>query len=329
VRARDGFDPPPERERDLSRARRLEWATIAFMLSVITLLYFTLGSSQAMKTAWFEDMLSLVPPIAFLVAARYQGRTPTERFPYGYHRTISIAFLCASVALAGFGVLLLFEAVMKLVAREHPTIGTVVLLGHPVWLGWVMMAALLYSVIPPVVLGRMKLPLAERLHDKALYADASMNKADWLTGVAAMVGILGIGMGWWWADATAAALISIDVLRDGWKNLSQSIRDLMDERPTKVGDGDPDDFPERVRAALRALDWVEDADVRLREEGHLLTGEAFVVPRGEERLVERLDAAGRALRELDWRLYDVSLVPVRTLAHPPRPSAAGRTAGGG
>lgn len=316
MRARDGFDPPREHERDQARARRLEWVTIGFMLSIITLLYFTLGSSQAMKTAWFEDILSLVPPIAFLVAARYQGRTPTERFPYGYHRTIAIAFLCASVALAFFGVMLLYQAVLKLLAREHPTIGTIELFGHPVWLGWVMMGVLLYSVIPPVVLGHMKLPLAQRLHDKALYADASMNRADWLTGLAAIVGVLGIGMGWWWADATAAALISLDVLHDGWKNLSQSVRDLMDERPTKVGGSEPDPFPERVRAALLALDWVADADVRLREEGHLLTGEAFIVPRDEHGLVERLEHAGTALRSLDWRLYDLSLVPVRTL-HPP------------
>lgn len=324
MRARDGFSLPAEPARDLARARRLEWATIGLMLSIITLLYFTLGASQAMKTAWFEDILSLVPPIAFLVAARYQGRTPSDRFPYGYHRTISIAFLCASVALASFGVLLLYEAVLKLLSREHPTIGTVVLLGHQVWMGWLMIAVLLYSVIPPVVLGRMKLPLAERLHDKALHADASMNRADWLTGLAAIVGVLGIGMGWWWADATAAALISLDILHDGWKNLSQSVRDLMDERPTKVGGTDPDPLPEQVRAALLAMDWVADADARMREEGHLLTGEVFIVPVDERGLVERLEEAGRALRALDWRLYDLSLVPVRSLRRGPAPGPGER-----
>lgn len=314
MKARDAYELPEERERDLRRAVRLEWATIAAMLSVIALLYFTLGSSQAMKTAWVEDILSLVPPIAFLVASRYSGRHPTKHFPYGFHRAIAIAFLCASVALAGFGALLLYDAVLKLMMREHPSMGTVVLFGHQVWMGWLMIAALVYSVIPPVILGRMKTPLAERLHDKALHADAAMNRADWLTGLAAAVGILGIGMGWWWADAVAAAIISLDILRDGWKNLSQSIRDLMDERPTRVGSREPDPLAERVRAALCAMDWVEDADLRLREEGHVLTGEAFIVPRSNEGLSERLASAARQVHALDWRLYDVSLVPVRSLA---------------
>ena len=47
-----------------------------------------------------------------------------------------------------------------------------------------MIAALVYSVIPPFVLGRMKLPLAAELHDKTLQTDANLNKGDWLTGIA-------------------------------------------------------------------------------------------------------------------------------------------------
>jgi hypothetical protein len=48
----------------------------------------------------------------------------------------------------------------------------------PVWLGWLMIAALAWSAIPSVVLGRAKLPLAAELHDKVLYADAKMNRAN-------------------------------------------------------------------------------------------------------------------------------------------------------
>jgi hypothetical protein len=44
----------------------------------------------------------------------------------------------------------------------------------PVWLGWLMIAALAWSAIPSVVLGRAKLPLAAEV----LYADAKMNRAN-------------------------------------------------------------------------------------------------------------------------------------------------------
>ena len=39
-----------------------------------------------------------------------------------------------------------------------------------------MIPALVYSAIPAVIIGRLKLPLARELHDKVLYADAQMNK---------------------------------------------------------------------------------------------------------------------------------------------------------
>lgn len=316
MRPRDSFHPPPERAADLRRARRLEWITIGVALTAVTAVFLTMGSSQAMKTAWIEDLLGLIPPAAFLVANRLENRAPDARFPYGFHRSMAIAFLCASVALAAMGVFLLYEAVTTLVAGERPTIGTFELFGRQVWLGWAMVAALVYSAIPQVILGRIKGPIARRLHDKALHADADMNRADWLTAVAAIAGIVGIGLGFWWADSAAAAIIALDIVHDGWKNLAQVTRDLMDERPTHVGSDDPEELPARMCEFLCGLDWVADADVRLREEGHVFSGEVFVVPRDERDLVARLERAEIDLRALDWRLYDLSVVPVSTLARP-------------
>jgi divalent metal cation (Fe/Co/Zn/Cd) transporter len=114
----------------LRKARRLEWLTIAYLVSAIGFLVLVLGSSQAMKTAWFEDPLSLIPPIAFLVSARFNSRAPTERFPYGFHRMVSIGHLCAALALFTMGGYLLIESVAKLIAAEHPTIGSITLFGQ-------------------------------------------------------------------------------------------------------------------------------------------------------------------------------------------------------
>ena len=72
-------------------------------------------------------------------------------------------------------------------------------------------------------LGYKKLPLAKKLHIKNLYTDANAQKADYMTGFAAMVGILGLGMGWWWADASAALFISFSVLKDGYTNLKDAL----------------------------------------------------------------------------------------------------------
>jgi len=307
------FRLPPDKEAALARARRIEWWSIFFLGTIIVVLAFTMGSSQAMKAMWVEDTVSLIPFAAFLIGAHFRRRPPDDSFPYGYRRAILIAFLAGSVTLLGFGLYLFGESVYKLLAAERPTVQTVELFGRRVWLGWLMVAALLYSVVPPFVLGRMKEPLARELHDKALHASATINKGDWLAGLAGVAGIFGIAYGLWWADSAAAAFISLEIVRDGFSNLRNSVAQLMNKRPTDVESKEDDPVVDEVQRALLGLGWVREARVRLREDGDTLSGEAFVVPRDERDLFERLQQAAEVVHEVDWRLHDVNIVPFETL----------------
>jgi cation diffusion facilitator family transporter len=307
------YEPPPDKKEKLDRAKRLEWITILFLLTIIAVMSLTMGASQTMKAMWTEDVLSLIPPVAFLVGTRYFGKPPDEQFPYGYRRAVMIAFLAAAVALLGFGLYIFVDSVIKLVMAEAPSIQTVGIFGRRVWLGWLMIAALVYSVVPPFILGRMKLPLARELHEKALQTDANVNKGDWLSGLAGVLGILGIAYGYWWADSAAAGFISIEIIRDGVGDLRNSVAQLMNKRPSDVESKEADRTPDKVQEELERLDWVERARVRLREDGDVLTGEVFIVPREENDLLARLKQASDLAHSVDWRLHDINVVPVRSI----------------
>jgi cation diffusion facilitator family transporter len=311
VRIYDQFELPPEKAALHRRAVRLEWWTIAFFVAAVALLAVTLGQSQAMKAAWIEDMLGLVPPAAFLIAARYRNRPPNDRFPYGYHRAVSVAFLAGAVALFGLGSYVVYDSAARLLAREHPPIGLVEVLGHQVWLGWLMVAVLVATMIPAILLGRAKQKIARELHDKVLFADAEMNRADWLTAGAAALGVLGIGAGLWWSDAVAALIIGADIVRDGVRTLRAAVANLMDNRPRVVDGSRLHPLPGRLLTAVHDQDWIADAWLRLREEGHVFVGELVVVPRaGVDGLVERLEKLERFARDFDWRMHDLVIAPV-------------------
>ena len=309
----DPFRMPPDKRESLRRAKRLEWVTLAFMLSIIAVISLTMGASQTMKAMWTEDVLSLIPPAAFLLAEHYMDRPPDAQFPYGYRRTLLIAFLCGAVALLGFGLYLFVDSVIKLLMAERPSIQTVELFGRRVWLGWIMVAALVYSVVPPFILGRMKQPLARELHMKALQTDADINKGDWLSGLAGVAGLVGIAYGLWWADAAAAGFISFEIVRDGYSDLKNSVAQLMNMRPTDIEGGENDPVVEEAQRELEGLEWVEAARVRLREDGDVLTGEAFVVPRDDDNLMERVGQATELIQSLEWRLHDVNVVLVASI----------------
>ena len=312
---------PEDKRRARDRAVKLSWITILFFATAVTLVYLALGSSQAMKAAWVEDMLAFVPPAAFLIADRIRFRSPDETYPYGYHRSISIAYVIAATALLLLGLLILEDSISKLIAFEHPPIGLVQPFGQQIWLGWIMIAVLTYTMVPAVILGRLKVPLARELHDKVLFADAKMNKADWMTAGAAILGILGIRFGLWWADPIAAIIISADIVRDGITNIRAGMATLMDKRPQRVDGENTDPLPTRLESAVKDLDWVSDARVRLREQGHVFFGDIVVVPRDERDLVARIEAATKELMRLDWRLYDLQISPRSSLEEPQETAA--------
>ncbi len=298
-----------------TKAVRLEVVTFAFMVTAVLAVMLAMGSSQAMKAAWIEDMLALIPPAAFLVGARRARKRPTPGHPYGFHRSVAVGHLVSAVALLTMGLFLVEDSAMSLLRAEHPPIGTVQLFGQTFWAGWLMIAVMVYTGVPPFFLGRMKLPLAEQLHDKVLYADADMQKADWMTAAGTIVGVLFIGMGWWWGDAAAALLIAASILRDGARNLRFATSGLMDERARTYDDKQPHPLTQRVDERLRQLPWVTDSRSRIRDQGHVFHVEAFVCPApDEEPTLDRLEEAVAAVRELDWKLDDVVVMPVRDLS---------------
>lgn len=317
---------PAEQREALRSARRLEWVTMAFLAITTALVFLVLGNSQAMKAAWIEDLLSFLPPISFLVAARIIRKPPSEDHPYGYHRSTGVAHLVASVALTAMGAYLLVESSFGLLNAEHPTIGGVELFGTTIWLGWLMMGVMLLTAAPPVFLGRAKMKLAEKLHDKVLYADADMNKADWMTAVAAIIGVAGIGAGLWWADYAAAIVISGSILHDGVRNMRGAVSALMDKRAMTYDDAEAHPLGPRLDAYLRGLKWTAEAKSRIRDEGHVFHIESFVVPAGNSTpTMEQLDAAREGCIALDWKVQDMVIVPVTEL---PSEFLPGPTSGG-
>lgn len=305
---------PAGEQQALRAAVRLEWVTIGFLAIAITVVGLVVGNSQAMKAAWIEDLLSLAPPLAFLIAVRVIRIPASPRYPYGLFRSVGVAHLVAGVALFAMGAFLLYDSLTGLVSAEHPSIGSVQLFGHTIWLGWLMMGAMALTIPPPILLGRAKMKLARTLHNKVLYADADMNKADWMTAVGSIVGVAGIGIGLWWADAAAALFISASIVWDGIRNTGASITDLMDTRATTFDDHKPHPVTAEVEGYLRSLPWVAAAQCRVRDQGQFFHIEAFVVPvDGALPDIRRIEQAREHCRSIDWKAHDVVIVPVAEL----------------
>lgn len=290
----------------MRRAIRLEYWNLFWSTTIVVAMGLVMGQSQAMKTAWVEDLLGLVPPLAFVIAAHFElKRKRTAQFPFGFERANGLGFFIAAVALFAVGVHLLIDALATLAAAEHVTIGSIRLFGQDIWLGWLMVAAQLYSLVPPFLIGRKELPLAKELNDKLLHTDALMNKANWLTGAAGIAGVIGLGLGWWWADSAAAAAISISIISDGIGALRSATAELIDGAPRSL---EKDVLAADARALKSELaKRYPGATIRLRETGRVIRAEVHGVMPPEPCPEPAAYWPGDPDRA--WRLAQVSFAP--------------------
>ena len=305
----------PEPQRRAARLGAvLAWWTLGYLLVDTVILFLIKGNSQAMQAAWIQDLLGMVPPLAYLIGMRVARRRPTRNHPYGFLQSMDVAHLVAGAALLAFGGFLLFQSVMTLLRAERPDVGVFVVFGQDVWQGWIMIGFMFITLFPPLVLGRLKMKPAKMLHNKALFADAQMNKADWMAGLASIAGIAGIGLGVWWADAIAAIIISVDIIQDGYQNLRGSLTSMVEATPKTLGTSEPHPVPALVNARLAQLPWVREVGNRTREEGQYFYVDAYVVPhRANEVTAAELIDARELCQNAHWKIHDVSVIPVREL----------------
>ena len=309
--------PPPRElpiaeQTALRRAERLCAWTLFWMSLVSAMMFVSMGGSQAMKTALIEDLLSIIPASTFLVASWFRRRGVDMEYVNGRERAFNVNFLISAVALSGVGLALVYEGVHTLLSATRPVVGTVLIGDFVVWQGWLMIAALAVSAVPPIILGRKKLALAKALSLKPLQTDADVGRADWLTALAGIVGVVGIGFGFWWADAIAALVIAGSILHDGATNLRGAVRDLHDAKAQALTRDRAHSVTDQLCQAIIRLPWVHGCTVRLHEEGLHLSGMVYL---GNSTLtVEQLEAVRAAAQKVSWRIDQIDVSLTQTVA---------------
>jgi len=139
--------------------------------------------------------------------------TVESRAPERAERVEHLAERIVGLALIALALYLAFGSIRALVAQAHPEVNGATI------------ALLVASAVVLPLLAVAKYRVARDLGSGALRADSV------LTGVAGVLAIIGLAsivatqaLGLWWADAVAALILAVIVLREGWSsfNLSRS-----------------------------------------------------------------------------------------------------------
>jgi divalent metal cation (Fe/Co/Zn/Cd) transporter len=189
----------------------------ALSLSTLSILWSGIAGSIAIYAALASRSLSLLgfgvdAVIDSMASAVLVWRFLVEsRQPDRAARVETLAERVVGLALMALAVYLVAGALRAIGAQAHPetTLASLALL---------LASAL---VLPPLAVGKNR--LAARLGSGALRADSI------LTAVAALLAAISLislaateTFGLWWADAIAALIVGVIVLREGWSSLRAS-----------------------------------------------------------------------------------------------------------
>jgi cation diffusion facilitator family transporter len=150
------------------------------------------------------------------VGFRASRKVPTERYPYGYERAEDLAGIGVALVIWGSAVVAGFESVTKLVRHG----GT----GH---LGWGIAAAAI-GIAGNQLVARYKLVVGRRIRSATMVADAKHSWLDALSSAGAMLGLIGVALGWGWADAVAGIAVTGFICHVGWEVTADIAHRLLD-----------------------------------------------------------------------------------------------------
>lgn len=198
-----------------------------------------LGNSYALVADGVESTLDMFSSLIVWRGLVVAGRTPDERYHFGYGKADSLAGAAIALMLLVAAVGISVQAVREILTPHHvPAPFT--------------LAVLVVVVVVKAVLSRWMMGVGSEVGSPAIQADAWHHRSDAITSGAAFVGITVALIGgpeWAPADDVAALLASGVIAFNGIRLLRPALEDLMDRAP------DPRVL-ERVERAARSIPGV-------------------------------------------------------------------------
>lgn len=267
-----------ESSTDGIRAVKLSLVALA-VTAVLQLAVTALSGSVALLADSVHNLGDAMTALPLWVAFAIGRRRATRRYTYGYGRAEDLAGLFVVVMIAASAVVAGWQAISRLVDPRP--------VDH---LWWVAAAGLIGFAGNELVAG-YRIRVGRRIGSAALEADGVHARTDGLTSLAVVIGAIGVGLGWSWADpaiglaiTAAIAVMLRSTARDVWRRLMDGIDPAIVEHA------------EHVLAEIPGVIAVRQ--LRMRWIGHRIHAEADLVVSDDVTLAAGHDIAHDAEHRL-------------------------------
>jgi cation diffusion facilitator family transporter len=181
--------------------RAVQISTFGMLLiSLIQLTIAILGGSAGLFADALHNLGDVFTTVALWIAFVISGRTANRRYTYGYYRAEDLAGLFIVLIIIASAIAGAVESIYKLTQHNTPT---------QIYLSMIAAAV---GCIGNEVLAQYKISVGKRINSVPLIADGQHSRIDGLTSLAALIGLIGVKLGFPLADPLAGILITIVIL---------------------------------------------------------------------------------------------------------------------
>ena len=238
---------------------RAAWIGLGGMATTAILQMFivAISGSIALLADTLHNVGHAATTIPLVIAFRIGQRAASKRYSYGYRRAEDLVGLFISLIIGVSAAVIIWESVNALVNPHELT---------NLW--WVFAAGLVGAAGNELV-AIYRIRTGKRIGSAALIAEGQHARADGLTSIAVVVGVIGVWLGFPQADAIIGFFIAAAILWILVSSLRTTFRRLMD--------GVDEGVVDKMTAVIAAVPGVLSVGrVRARWSGHRIEADANV-----------------------------------------------------
>jgi cation diffusion facilitator family transporter len=249
-----------ERDRKLKAKASYVGAAINVSQTLLKISFGLLWQSSALIADGIHSLSDLLSDFLVIIAVRMGSREADYEHPYGHRRFETIATIILGLSLIGIGGGIAWSVMKRMEQPEQLSTPDVMSLGIVV-----------LSILVNEWLYRYTKNIAKATRSKLLLANAWHQRSDAISSVVVLFGIGAVLLGYPLADAIAAIVVALMVVKIGLTQLIVSIKELVD---TSL----PPPLLSEIRTVILAIDGVEGIHLlRSRQMGEDALLDAHVI----------------------------------------------------
>jgi len=191
---------------------------INIILSIFKLIAGIVGKSSAMISDSVHSLSDIISTIVVIIGINISNKQSDDSHQYGHERFEAVAALILSMILLFTGIFIGYDAIVKIISKDHLQIPTSLAL-----------VAAIISIVVKEAMYWVTRKIAKKINSSALMADAWHHRSDSLSSIGSLIGIAFSILGFPVLDKIASLVICVFILKVGIEILKDSIHKLVDK----------------------------------------------------------------------------------------------------